>query len=423
MINYFSDNIANTELPETVNHPLNYSPHPLAIKASKHLQQHLLNLTDSLYHFNGFQNGKMFGVLVIKDAENRIGYLAAFSGAINNQWTLSGFVPPIFDPKLQNQSYPQNTICNIYGQHRAISTFFAEQKFFFDGTGDCPTIKLYHYAHANKLTPLTSTEFWWGEMPEGEIRHHGHFYPASRGKCAPVLPFLLQGLNVEDITLANLKSHDDNEPATVYEDKYLAVINKPHGLLSVPGKNTQDSVLSRLQQRYPGATGPLLLHRLDLDTSGLLLLAKNSESHKQLQQQFMSNEIKKCYVALLSQPTNDNALPLAIKPTGEINLPIRVDLEDRPRQMVCYEHGKLAKTEWKIIEITENLIRIHLYPITGRTHQLRVHAAHKKGLNLPILGDNLYGSTADRLYLHAESLTFTHPHTGKSLNIKIPAPF
>jgi len=186
----------------------------------------------------------------------------------------------------------------------------------------------------------------------------------------------------------------------------------------VPGKVTEDSVYSRIKQRYPNATGPLVVHRLDLDTSGLLLIAKSAEIHKKLQQQFIQRKIEKRYIAIL-----DKQLPANIKDKGTIDLPLRVDFDDRPRQMVCYTHGKPAKTGWEVIQRGINTTHIYLYPITGRTHQLRVHMAHSKGLNVPILGDALYGTDSERLYLHAERLCFIHPLTGKKTIVKAPAPF
>jgi len=195
------------------------------------------------------------------------------------------------------------------------------------------------------------------------------------------------------------------------------VVNKPHGLLSVPGKEVQDSVLTRLQKRYPKATGALLVHRLDLSTSGLLLVAKNSETHKALQKQFLKRTIKKRYVAVLSKELPED------QSQGVIELPLRVDIDDRPRQRVCFTHGKLAKTHWKVIGRKRGQTRVYFYPITGRTHQLRVHASHKDGLNIPIKGDELYGTEGERLLLHAEQLIFIHPATGQRIEVRVAAPF
>jgi tRNA pseudouridine32 synthase/23S rRNA pseudouridine746 synthase len=152
-----------------------------------------------------------------------------------------------------------------------------------------------------------------------------------------------------------------------------------------------------------------------MSTSGIMLIAKSTEVYKKLQQQFIKRSIKKRYVAML-----DGVLP---GEKGEINLPLRVDLDNRPNQLVCYEYGKKAITLWEIIERTATQTRVYFYPITGRTHQLRVHAAHQLGLNTPIVGDDLYGTKAHRLHLHAESITFIHPISKETLTIHCHAPF
>ena len=187
----------------------------------------------------------------------------------------------------------------------------------------------------------------------------------------------------------------------VYEDAAIIVINKPAEFLSVPGKNISDSVYTRVKAIYPEAQGPLIVHRLDMSTSGLMVLAKTKSAHQFIQQQFINKIVQKRYTALL------NGVPKLKE--GEINLPLRVDLDNRPMQLVCYEHGKTAITKWKIIEIKNNKTRVHFYPITGRTHQLRMHAAHQMGLNCPIVGDDLYGEASNRLHLHAGYLQFIHP--------------
>ena len=267
-------------------------------------------------------------------------------------------------------------------------------------------------------------EFWWGDSPKNEIRHHGYYYPSCKGKCEPILQHMLQGLKVDENPLLN-SIHEDEELEIVYEDEWLVVVNKPAGMLSVPGKEEdRDSVYHRLKKKYPDATGPMIVHRLDMATSGLLLVAKTKEVHQHLQAQFASRSIKKRYVAVLDgvTATVEKTVPLPGR-AGRIELPLCLNPLDRPRQIVSREHGKEAITEYRIISESEKHIRIAFYPLTGRTHQLRVHAAHPEGLDCPILGDELYGKKADRLYLHAEYIEFRHPISGKILRIQKEADF
>lgn len=282
------------------------------------------------------------------------------------------------------------------------------------GAGECCAPKLLQFAYKNNLKPLAISEFWWGASPKSEIKKHKNIYPACWGKCHPILNHMLQGLEVkENPFLANPAEGKDIE--IVYDDPHLVVVNKPADFLSVPGINVQDSVYERIKWKYPNATGPLIVHRLDMSTSGLMVLAKSKEIHKHLQQQFIKHTVNKRYVALLDGEVT--------RKEGIINLPLRVDLEDRPKQMVCYEYGKAAETKFEVIETYKNVTRVHFYPITGRTHQLRMHAAHHLGLNSPIKGDDLYGNMSDRLYLHAEELTLQHPITKEILTFFVKAPF
>lgn len=282
------------------------------------------------------------------------------------------------------------------------------------GAGECAAPKLLQYAFIHGLKPVCMAEFWWGQSPKSEIRIHGHYYPACRGKCEPILGHMLQGMNIaENPMLTN--PAEGKELSIVWEDEHLVIINKPAEFLSVPGKNIDDSVLSRLQVLYPKATGPLVVHRLDMSTSGLLIAAKTLAVHKQLQRQFIKRVVKKRYVALLEGIVEEDE--------GFIDLPLRVDLEDRPRQLVCYEHGKPAQTKWKVIERKDGRTKIHFFPITGRTHQLRVHAAHPQGLNRPIVGDDLYGKRSSRLLLHAEWIEFRHPITHAFMAVELEGEF
>ena len=257
-------------------------------------------------------------------------------------------------------------------------------------------------------------EFWWGESPKNELRRHGNFYPSCKEKCEPLLRFMLQGLDVEENPLEQ-EQFPDLELEVLWEDDDLAVVHKPAGLLSVPGKEKLNSVYEWAHKHYPEADGPLLVHRLDMATSGLLLIAKNKRIHQQLQAQFERREVKKRYVALLERPT----LPAK----GTIQLPLCLNPNDRPRQIVHPTLGKEAVTRYEVVGQQDGHTRVHFYPETGRTHQLRVHAAHPEGLNNPIVGDTLYGRPDKRLYLHAERLEFTHPVTGKRIIVEAKADF
>lgn len=283
------------------------------------------------------------------------------------------------------------------------------------GSGECCEPKLLQYAYQHGYKPLQMAMFWWGESPKEEIRHHLQFYPACNGKCKPILHWMLPASTFEPEAI-NLSIYDKVE--TLYEDREIAVIHKPEGLLSVPGKDAaQPSVYALMRRKYPEATGPLIVHRLDMATSGVLLIAKTEFAYHRLQKAFLNHQILKKYVAIISGKE--------IPEKGIISLPLLPDYLNRPRQIVNHEQGKEAITEYEILErIDDSHLRIALYPKTGRTHQLRVHCAHQEGLNAPILGDPLYGNEkAARLHLHAEEITFEHPLTGKKITIKRKADF
>lgn len=282
------------------------------------------------------------------------------------------------------------------------------------GAGECSAPKLLQYAFLNGLKPICMAEFWWGKSPKSEIRQHKNYYPACRGKCEPILKHMLSTTDMDEDVL-KIITPVACDVEVVYEDDYLAVVNKPENFLSVPGKFMDDCVYKRMKQMYPQATGPIIVHRLDMATSGLLLIAKDKYTHELLQRQFIKKTIQKRYVAIL-----DGILE---QQEGEVILPLRVDLEDRPRQLVCYEHGKYAKTLYQVIGVEKGKTRVYFWPVTGRTHQLRVHAAHATGLHTPIMGDEFYGTKKDRLYLHAEQLTFLHPKTKEEMTVTCPAPF
>lgn len=272
------------------------------------------------------------------------------------------------------------------------------------GAGECAAPKLLNFAYIAGWKPICMAEFWYGKSPSGEVRKHMHFYPACRSKCEPILGFMLQGLEVDENPILKAESKE-LELTTLYEDEAMVVVNKPSGLLSVPGKEKSDSVYERVMKEHTGLSGPVIVHRLDMCTSGIMVLAKTKRDHKKLQQQFIERTAKKRYVAVLEKkPLNTE---------GSIELPLRVDLDNRPHQMVCYEYGKPAFTRYHVINYHQGKTRVYFYPHTGRTHQLRVHAAHPNGLNAPIVGDDLYGKKERRLMLHAEQLKITHPRTGK----------
>ncbi|MGB2232102.1 MAG: pseudouridine synthase [Flavobacteriaceae bacterium] len=304
--------------------------------------------------------------------------------------------------RLQNKLFEQYTFKNINGVSKSLKQIFEATIFKIPaaGAGECAAPKLLQYAFLNNLTPISMAEFWWGASPKSQIRKHKAYYPACRSKCEPILGHMLEGMKVTPNPMLENPAKGKRFEI-VYEDAAIIVINKPAEFLSVPGKNISDSVYTRVKAMYPEAHGPLIVHRLDMSTSGLMVLAKTKSAHQFIQQQFINKTVQKRYTALL------NGIPKLKE--GEINLPLRVDLDNRPMQLVCYEHGKTAITKWKIAEIKNNKTRVHFYPITGRTHQLRVHAAHHTGLNCPIVGDDLYGEVSNRLHLHAGYLQIIHP--------------
>ena len=456
--------------PERFTYPFCYEPHPLCRLAAAEVQRHLATMT--------LTEGKMFGVLVVStpdgaptpddsssgSSSGSLYFLAAYSGLLEGRNDWPYFVPPVYDAQqpdghfkttervisamrddsqrderrrmsqeLQQWLFRHYRVLNAHGEVHDLIEVWQDyhcserirRRFPMPpgGTGDCCAPKLLQYAYQQGLKPLCMAEFWWGPSPRSEVRHHGQFYPACRGKCKPVLTWMLQGLDVDPSPDADGLTKLDID--IVYEDDVLAVVNKPSGLLSVPGRTEHHSVATIVQQRWEGA---LLVHRLDMWTSGLLVVAKNRDIYRVLQRQFAERSVRKRYVALLSGP-----LP-ADKPTrGTISLPLYADPLNRPRQVVDYQLGKPAVTDYEVLTPTINhsplsiihsqLPLIALYPHTGRTHQLRMHCAHKDGLGCPILGDELYGQQADRLYLHAEQIWLTHPVTGQPMHFEQPAPF
>lgn len=536
MLHSFKTSISGIPLPGQFTYPFCYTPHPLCVRAAEEVQQYLAQHPE-------WNEGKMFGVLVVQTADNKVGYLAAFSGILAGSNRHPFFVPPVYDllqpngffkkeeteisrlndtisqlenapvylqekktlqeleataaeelsaarqslkkaktrreerrrsapslskeeadafiresqfqkaeykrlerrwkertetvrqavsahearvqtlkqerktrsADLQQRLFAQFRMLNYQGEVKDLCEIFADtvQRVPPAGAGECAAPKLLQYAYLHGWKPLAMAEFWWGASPQTEVRRQGCYYPSCTGKCGPILKHMLQGLDVESNPLAQPKA--DKEPEIVYEDDAIVVVNKPAGLLSVPGKKDIASVYSLLRSRLSQVDGPLTVHRLDMDTSGLLVLAKTKEAHQCLQAQFEQRQVRKRYLALL-----DGLVP---HDAGRIDLPLRPDLHDRPRQMVDYTHGKTAVTDYQVLARKDGHTLIAFYPQTGRTHQLRVHAAHPLGLHCPIVGDVLYGTPADRLYLHAEALEFTHPVTGEKMTFRTEAAF
>lgn len=319
---------------------------------------------------------------------------------------------------LQQKLFEQFGMLNYRGELKNLCEIFGQtvHKTPPAGAGECAAPKLLQQAYLHGWKPIAMAEFWWGDSPKTEIRHHGHYYPACKGKCEPILQHMLQGLQVEENPMLKRMQVPSKNLEIVYEDPWLSVINKPAGMLSVPGKEDAVSVYSLMREQYPEADGPLTVHRLDMATSGLMLIAKTKRVHQNLQAQFKNRLVRKRYVALL-----EGVVP---KDKGTVDLPLCLNPLDRPRQMVHTEHGKPAITDYQVLErLDGKRTRIAFYPRTGRTHQLRIHAAHPLGLHCPIIGDELYGEKAERLYLHAEYLEFTHPITGETVRITKEAEF
>ncbi|MBN2436951.1 MAG: RNA pseudouridine synthase [Spirochaetes bacterium] len=321
-----------------------------------------------------------------------------------------------FSARLQEQIFDCFNFLNIKGEKKNIREIFVQsnQKTPPSGAGECAAPKLLQYAFENNMTPITMAEFWWGRSPQSEIRIHGNFYPACRGKCGPILKHMLNGMMVDENPVIPL-SVSDCTIEIIYEDDAIAVVNKPAGLLTVPGKDNHDSLYSIMKDRYPDANGPLTVHRLDMSTSGIVIIAKNKQAAISLQKQFMDRKIIKRYIAIIEGTIDDD--------NGIIKLSLRGDPLNRPYQIVCCDYGKISVTRYKKIETVNNQTRVELFPLTGRTHQLRVHLAHPQGLGCPIKGDELYGKPSDRLYLHADFVKFYHPESGNKISFSCPPEF
>lgn len=554
-ITYFQkEKLQGISIPQKFTFPFSYYPDELTQLAAEDLQKYLENDFISNHNFGLNKNqegliiGKMFGVLVVQDKNEKLGYLSAFSGKLDGSNVHSKFVPPVFDmltknsffkkeeavvsaindrvdlleknenykilllelnnskensleeifnlkqiakknkserkvqrelqkellsesdyadfeqdlikqsyrdqhqvkkltsqwkekidyleneisvfekeieelknerkersSALQNKLFKQYSFLNKDGKEKDLIEIFSETVFERPpaAAGECAAPKLLQFAFQNNLKPISFAEFWWGDSPPSEIRQHKQFYPACSGKCRPILKHMLQGIVLDENPMTkNLAEH--KKLKIIYEDDSFLVVNKPSELLSVPGIEVQDSVYTRLQDDLK-TIEPLIIHRLDMSTSGLMVVAKTKEAHKHIQKQFIRRTVSKRYTALLSQNLKERE--------GEIKLPLIPNHFDRPRQMVSYEKGKHALTKWKKIDQNQDSCRVHFWPVTGRTHQLRVHAAHPEGLNAPILGDDLYGKVADRLYLHAAFLEFMHPKTKERISFEVKEDF
>ena len=431
-------------------YPFCYTPDPEIVDAS----ECLIRRIDAVPELrNLFREGKMMGVLMVEDAEGRKDFLYGFSGIAGGKGVVEGFVPPIFDltdpdghfrkkeaeiselnrliamsgdateiasmkarrkemsVALQEWLFRQYVVLNALGERKTILDIFAERGLIPPGgTGDCAAPKLLQYAYLHGLKPLAMGEFWYGDSPEKEVRTQGCFYPSCTGKCGPLLAFMLQGLDVEPNPLEEDSPASEEGFRILYEDGDIIVADKPSGMLAVPGRTLKVSLQERLQRLADPGTDIRACHRLDMDTSGLIVFAKGTENLAVLQQQFERHEVQKSYVAKLCP-----GKPLAAG--GRISLPLMLDYDDRPRQMVDFQDGKQAVTDWELLqELPGGEALVRFTPLTGRTHQLRVHAAHPLGLGRPIAGDRLYGGGSGRLCLHAAALAFTHPRTGQPLS-------
>lgn len=465
--------------PRRFTYPYRYVPHPLCIAAAEEVRVYLKGQPEL---DASAQEGKMFGVLVVEKptgtyshnlpGEGTLHFLAAYSGELagSNKWPW--FVPPIYD-LLDPESYFQQEQARINALTAAIkageqesdatSQLKAERKHrsqalqqwlfrqyrvlnaegteadFIDifhhyhttlhrgspippsGSGECCAPKLLQAAYRLGLRPVAMAEFWIGRSPHDELRTDGHYYPACSGRCKPLLTHMLRGLDVAPNPMLEHNRSIASQLRVIHAEATFAVIDKPSGMLTVPGNDSDvPTVFDVIREQFPHATGPIIVHRLDMDTSGLMVVAFTDEAYHNLQRQFVEHRIEKRYTALLQKHPQTTS--------GIIDLPICPNPYDRPRQMVSSQYGKRAITHWEIADAlpqaqaAEHPI-VHLWPQTGRTHQLRVHCAHPHGLDTPIVGDALYGLPAQRLCLHADTLCFQHPQTGEPLTYHSPAHF
>ena len=399
--------------------------------------------------------GCMFGILVCKDSFQNIVVLKAFSGQFNSIWQIKGWCKPLLniekytelvaktDPEIQKITEILNStdasnplfrtlekkrtflskkaftkIQNLYEFFCAdgVSRKFNESILLPTGTGDCCAPKLLHEAFSRNLQPLSLAEFYYGK--ETKTKKHLSYYPPCDEKCKLILPLMLQ-LEI------------------LYKDEHIVVVNKPAGILSVPGRGeaNQDCIVTRIKRIYPECIEQPAVHRLDLDTSGLMVFALTKEAHRNLSMQFEKGTVQKKYRAVLDGNIIEKNSNLKVGSCGVIELPFRLDVENRPCQVYDEKNGKMGITDFKILAIKKNKLfktssnyvtYVEYSPKTGRTHQLRLHSAHEKGMGVPIVGDRLYGNAKSefdntlygtnglkdgRLLLHAFYIEFIHPVT------------
>lgn len=420
----------SNSLPKLFNCPFCYTPLPEIEEAAAELIARI----DSNPELKAvFEEGKMMGVLLAETAGGEVRRLYAFSGLAGGKSLIDGFVPPIFDctavdlnspsrersQELQQWLFSQYKVFNAKGESSTILDIFAARGLVPPGgTGDCAGPKLLNSAYANGLKPLAMGEFWYGRSPQGEVRRHGCFYPSCTGKCGPLLGYMLQGLDVEPNPLESDALWDLPDPVILHEDAAIVVAVKPSGMLAVPGRPIEGRQPRRSLQEWLAQhldCEIFACHRLDMDTSGLMVFAKDVASQAKLQRQFENREVAKQYLARLS---SGGSKPLKEGDNGKIVLPLALDYYDRPRQIVDPQNGKQAVTEYEVLRVSpDGTVDVRFTPYTGRTHQLRVHAAHDLGLGRPIIGDRLYGGVkaasgaSQRLMLHASYLSFRHPQT------------
>ena len=341
---------------------------------------------------------------------------------------------------LQQWLFEQFKMLNAKGEYKNLIEIFAPSTTLNGGTklhlppsgaGECCAPKLLQAAYWLGLSPVAMAEFWWGPSKPSYYKEPGAFFPACHRKCRPILSHMLQGLNVSPDPAEHYE-RVLKPVGVVWEDEFLAVISKPEGWCSIPGKSDQANLYDESLRLWPDITGSIIVHRLDQDTSGVMVIAKSALVHRALSQQFERRVVRKKYIALIE----GSLLPVSSWSDGEteggkekglIDLPLGPDLENMPHRCVDHEHGKEAVTKYEVLNTEmhngQRVTRVAFYPGTGRTHQLRVHASASEGLNAPIVGDRLYGHVADRLYLHAESIQFMHPITGKEMHFEVPCPF
>lgn len=309
---------------------------------------------------------------------------------------------------LQQWLFTNFRLLNARGESLSLSEIFADTPMRIppSGAGECCAPKLLHAAYLQGWQPVAMAEYWYGRGKEGEVRIHGRHYPACRGKCRPVLGWMLQGLDIKPPLDSDCEVTAMREPEIIFESRWFCVVDKPAGMLSVPGKGAALSVQQWLEAKYGPERDVKVVHRLDQDTSGLLMAAFGPTAYRALQFLFASRQVKKTYIADLEGDYQSRGIPQK----GRIALPLSPDWLDRPRQRVDLDNGKNAVTDYEFLSVSDGHSRVMLHPLTGRTHQLRVHAASDAGLGMPILGDRLYGhGNRLRLHLHAKTLEFTSP--------------